>query len=78
MSSSRPHASSYSPPRHSLVIGQRYTYGWYRMGRKGQACVLEIVGAKNSVRIRFADGERAITSAAALKTFKQDNQPRMF
>ena len=80
MSSSRQPANSYSPPPRSLVIGQQYLYGWNRMGRKGDVCTLEVIGGKNSIQVQFADGHRAITSAAALKPMRPgySPQPRMF
>jgi hypothetical protein len=80
MSNSRQHASSYSQVRR-LKCGESYTYGWNRMGRKGETCVLEVIGAKNSVRILFRDGYRAITSANALRNLlcvAGSDQPSLF
>jgi hypothetical protein len=49
------------------------------MGRKGQSCVLEVIGRKmNSVQVRFEDGHGAITSANALKTHKPTTEQRLF
>jgi len=45
------------------------------MGRKGQRCLLEIIGGKNSVQVRFDDGEQAITSGNALKEMPQGWKP---
>jgi hypothetical protein len=68
----------------NLLVGQTYLYGWNRMGRKGQPCVLEVIGRKmNSVQVRFEDGQQAITSANALKSVpagfsKPTEQPGLF
>jgi hypothetical protein len=57
--------------RNKVSVGQSYIYGWNRdgdcFGRKGEICEVEAIGAKNSVRVRFSDGARAITSANALR-----------
>jgi hypothetical protein len=50
------------------------------MGRKGQVCVLEIIGGKNSVQVQFQDGYQAITSRNALRELmpESDLQPSFF
>jgi len=81
MSNSKSPASSYSHLRR-LKLGSSYTYGWNRMGRKGETCVLEVIGAKNSVQVRFErDIFRAITSANALRDLRSvpsSKQPSLF
>jgi hypothetical protein len=55
--------------RVSLTVGQRYVYGWDRMGRKGQVCTLRIIARRmGSVMVEFEDGHAAVTSCRALKT----------
>jgi hypothetical protein len=37
-----------------LTVGQRYVYGWDRMGRKGQVCTLRIIARRmGSVMVEF-------------------------
>jgi hypothetical protein len=64
----------------NLRVGHSYVYGWNRMGRKGQVCVLEIIGGKNSVQVQFQDGYQAITSRNALRELmpESDLQPSFF
>jgi hypothetical protein len=55
-----------------LTVGQRYVYGWDRMGRKGQVCALRIIARRmGSVMVEFEDGHAAVTSWRALKTLPQ-------
>ena len=81
MSNSKLHGSSFSRSL-PLTVGKSYLYGWHRMDRKGQRCLLEIIGGKNSVQVRFDDGFQAITSGNALKEMPQgwrpDEQPRLW
>jgi len=64
-----------------LTVDATYVYHWNRMGRKGETCVLEVIGGKNSVRVRFMDGVRTITSANALRDLQsvcRSTQPDLF
>lgn len=66
----------------NLVPGKHYLYGWNRMGRKGERCLLHIVGkTMNSVMVEFDDGHKAITSANALRPLPPGwcvKQPSLF
>lgn len=54
--------------RDMLKVGETYRYGWHRMGRKDQLCILQVIAPRmNTVQVQFEDGYQAITSANALK-----------
>lgn len=46
---------------------RRYVYRWNRHGRKGEICKLTARGARNSIRVEFADGFVMITSGNSIK-----------
>jgi len=47
-----------------------YIYRWDRHGRKGQPCRVTARGARNSIRVEFADGFIMITSGNAIRKAK--------
>jgi hypothetical protein len=55
------------------IVGARYLYGWNRMGRKGQLCMVTVWAPKfDTVGVQFEDGYAAITSAKALKNVPEN------
>lgn len=66
-----------------LLVGKTYVYGWNRMGRKDELCVLHIIARRmDSVMVEFIrDGYQAVTSGKALREVPagyKPPQPRLF
>jgi hypothetical protein len=53
-----------------------YIYRWNRQGRKGQPCQVTARGARNTIRVEFADGYIMFTSGNAIRRLRPGEETR--